>query len=360
MAVAKRAGRALLGWSGIVAGPLAAGLVLAPVASAQPVSAAVVHSIPAGLPAAPAAAATLVVHFDAFPSGTRSGTTVPVTVWVAATGAIAHNAKVALSAVPGASLAATCTRSAGRCALGDLDSRGVSIPLSVTVPARTAITRLRLSARATADGVAPVQTSGLLVLAPAPRPTPSTPRGTSSHPPASPPPAPSSPSASSSGTTPPSGAGVPSSSASPVPEAPSPSSTPGVALPTIAPAPSPSANAATPPVLAKSRLRGRRPVASAGLVGGASVWMAVLLAGVVALAAWPRRRRRGSGAALLPAAGAVRPAGDTAVGSASPGDESAPGRQIDLAIFLRFTGSRHGGEEQHRTRSWKFVKVNRP
>jgi hypothetical protein len=247
-------------------------------------------------------------------AGAHSGDTLKGQIWIAATGAKARNATITISASPKTSvITATCTLTVdGKCKLGDLDWRGVSVPITVATPSRTTTLTLILTVTVAADNVpttAIVPTRASLPPVPTPSPSPS-PRAT--------PPSPN-PGPSITATVTPTTSRTPSASISPVPT---------VELPLVAATTSgPTGRPTFPPARSSGA---RLHAASSSLSIGTGVWLLLLVAAVIAAVVPARKRRPATARALS----ARRPAGQREIDTAATTAQRSP--RLDLAVLLRF------------------------
>src|SRR5258708_7210938 len=109
--------------------------------------------VPAPATMSGASSPTLVTHTVLETAGAPSGDTRKGQIWIAATGTTARNATITISASPKTSvITATCTLTVdGKCKLGDLDWRGITVPITVATPSRTTTLTLILTVTVAAD-----------------------------------------------------------------------------------------------------------------------------------------------------------------------------------------------------------------
>src|SRR5581483_9575414 len=97
---------------------------------------------------------TMVLHVTILTADPHPGTKISAQVW-AATGTTATDAQLALSSSPSATITPICTLSGGKCHLGDLTAKGITIPLPVTAPSKTGTLTLKavLTSKENATGI---------------------------------------------------------------------------------------------------------------------------------------------------------------------------------------------------------------
>ncbi|MCW2942474.1 MAG: hypothetical protein JWN00_5459 [Actinomycetia bacterium] len=270
--------------------------------------------VPAPATMSGAPSPTLVTHTVLETAGAHSGGTLKGQIWIAATGATARNATITISASPKASvITASCTLTVdGKCKLGDLDTAGVTVPITVATPSRTTTLTLILTVTAAADNATTAIVTTRASLPPVPTPSPSpSPRATTPSP---------NPGPSITPTVTPTTSLTPSASTSPVPT---------VELPLVAAA---TTGPTGGPTLPPARSSGAQlHAASSSLSIGTGVWLLLLLVAAVIAAVVPARKRRSATARAL---SARRPAGQREIDTAGTMTQRSP--RLDLAVLLRF------------------------
>lgn len=271
----------------------------------------------------PAKSATLVLH-TAFDSTPSTDHTLHGQVWIASNGTIAHNAVLKIAVTPHTlPVQPTCTLAAKlTCHLGDLNARGVTIPLTVALPQQNNAVTFSLDATASApDANGTGSRTRVTVVPPPPKPS------TTPTPPSSP----STPSTTRTTTPLPKAPSLPSKSPA-IPVTTAPNSSP--LLPEIAP----SSPTAAPPSTAKTQTakknRSRHKPVSRGLVSVQAVWLLLLLIAGVVIAALPHRRRRQhatAGSTLAPLGRPVAALASSA--NHTPDDQESV--KIDLTLLFR-------------------------
>ena len=272
-----------------------------------------------------AAASTLVMDVVIKTSNPHPGTKISAQVWAGATGTSATNATLALSSNPSATISPTCTLSGGKCMLGNLDAKGVTIQLTITAPSKTGT--LTLKATLAADNVTGTDsgtaTTTITKASTSATPTTTVTVTTTTR-----------TTATATTTTTPAAVVTPPSvapTAAPTTQVPSPIA----ALPAITPAAT--EQAAIPPTSLTDGRRTPTKLAATGtdgdvpygLAAGEGAWLACLLFAIGLTAGFLHRRRARHISAALAAA---RPTG---VGpAAAPGKPDRPKRLRGLMMFF--------------------------